>query len=575
MSTTEGLHSISILSDGNEIPATYGILDVTVNLEVNKIPQALIVVKDGSGPEQDFEISNEDLFKPGAIITISMGRNGENELVFEGLIIKQRIRCTSEGTLLEIDCRDKAITLTLHRNSNVFEEMSDADCISDLLSGTDVTAEIEGLDTTQKEIVQFNCSLWDFIISRAEANGAWVNTTSGKLSISEPFTNQSTLETYAFGANILEFDAEMDARNQKPKVIAKTWDYSSQEMIETESAEPNLPDQGNLSASELSDIFNWEDTEMIHSGKRITDENTNWANAALLKSRLNKFSGTCKVDGDNRLKPTELITLEGMGNRFNGDALITGVVHSFNAEMAWYTHIQFGLDKTTHLQKYDDVEEQKAAGLLPGVNGLQIGIVTNIHEDPDGEFRVKVKLPVVDEEAEGTWARLSSLDAHKGRGWVCYPEINDEVIVGFLNDDPRDAIVLGRLYSSSNEPHIEPDEENTQKGFLSKSEMILNFNDDTKTIEISTPNGNIITLDEEEGGVFITCENGNKIEMNSDGIALSSDQDITITASGDLTLEGNNVTLTANAQLKGEGSAGAEISSSANTEIKGSLVMIN
>ena len=40
-------------------------------------------------------------------------------------------------------------------------------------------------------------------------------------------------------------------------------------------------------------------------------------------------------------------------------------------------------------------------------------------------------------------------------------------------------------------------------------------------------------------------------------------------------MEGTNVNVKASAQLKAEGSAGAELSSSAVTEVKGSMVNIN
>ena len=69
--------------------------------------------------------------------------------------------------------------------------------------------------------------------------------------------------------------------------------------------------------------------------------------------------------------------------------------------------------------------------------------------DPDKEDRVQIQLPTVDAN-EGIWARVSSMDAGKGRGSFFRPEIHDEVVVGFLNGDPRHAIILGMLNSSAN-----------------------------------------------------------------------------------------------------------------------------
>jgi uncharacterized protein involved in type VI secretion and phage assembly len=80
------------------------------------------------------------------------------------------------------------------------------------------------------------------------------------------------------------------------------------------------------------------------------------------------------------------------------------------------------------------------------VQGLQFGLVTQIENDPDGEFRIQVRLPVIDLQSPGIWARVATLDAGQDRGTFFLPEIDDEVIVGFVNDDPRDAVVLGMLH---------------------------------------------------------------------------------------------------------------------------------
>ena len=63
--------------------------------------------------------------------------------------------------------------------------------------------------------------------------------------------------------------------------------------------------------------------------------------------------------------------------------------------------------------------------------------------------------------------------------------------------------------------------------------------------------------------------------MDSSGIIMESAGDIGIKATGDVSIEGMNVGITANAEFKAEGSAGAEVSTSAIAVLKGSLVQIN
>ena len=222
-----------------------------------------------------------------------------------------------------------------------------------------------------------------------------------------------------------------------------------------------------------------------------------------------------------------------------------------------------------------DINPLPASGLLSGICGLQIGIVSQLEDDPDGEDRILVQLPIINNEEQGIWCRVASLDAGDNRGAFFRPEVSDEVIVGFINEDPNDAVVLGMLNSSAKPAPIVASDDNHEKGFVTRSEMKLIFNDEKNSITIETPNGNKVVLDEDQGSIVVEDENSNVITLSSDGIVIESASDINLKATGDVNIEGTNISLKANAELKAEGSAGIEVSSSAIATLKGSLVQIN
>jgi Rhs element Vgr protein len=252
---------------------------------------------------------------------------------------------------------------------------------------------------------------------------------------------------------------------------------------------------------------------------------------------------------------------------------VSGIAHQFS-DNTWTTDIYVGLSPKWFSQSEEIIDTQ-AAGLLAGINGLQIGIVTDL-EDPDGEDRVKVRLPILNPNDEGIWSRVATLDAGENRGAFFRPEMNDEVVVGFLNDDPRDAIVLGMLNSSAKPAPITASNNNHEKGFVTRSEMKVIFNDDEVSTTIETPNGNKFVLSDNTGNILVEDENGNKIELSSAGILVESASDLTLKASGEIKVEsGVNMTLSAGAQFKAEGSAGAELSTGAVAVVQGSMVQIN
>lgn len=279
----------------------------------------------------------------------------------------------------------------------------------------------------------------------------------------------------------------------------------------------------------------------------------------------------------------DVVALDGMGARFNGNAIVTGVRHDFDLVKGWKTQLQFGgvgmLNDTLQSNGANNVANNvnvtPAAGLLPAVAGLQVGVVVS-NEDPDGEFRVRVKMPMVNPADEGAWARMACMDAGEDRGFIFRPEVGDEVVVGFFADDPRAAVVLGMLHSSAKPTPEEPSDDNHIKLFKSRSGMKVSFDDDAVSMTLETPEGNALILSDEDGGVTIKDQNGNQIVMSSDGIAVESAGEVTINASSDVNCEaGGALQIKAASEVKVEGSAGVEVSSSAVTKVKGSVLQLN
>lgn len=75
------------------------------------------------------------------------------------------------------------------------------------------------------------------------------------------------------------------------------------------------------------------------------------------------------------------------------------------------------------------------------------------------------------------WARLTNFNSSGDTGVFFIPVGGDEVIVGFLNDDPKFPIILGSHYSSSIQPvaGLPPTEENNLKAIVTKSGLQLVF----------------------------------------------------------------------------------------------------
>ncbi|HSK33147.1 MAG TPA: type VI secretion system tip protein VgrG [Propionicimonas sp.] len=571
--TTPDVCSVSLLIGGSEVSGEFNVLSVAVSNELNRIPSASVQLLDGEAAKQTFAASDTDHFVPGKEIEIRLGYRGETETVFTGIIVKHRVRIRPNGTSLSLDCRDKAVRMTSGLKSRYYTDTTDGDILDELLGQYSLDHDVATTKPSLKEVVQYDATDWDFLVCRAEANGHVVSVRDGKVAVGPPSTAAEPKVTAQFGATVLELDAEIDARWQVPGVKATAWNATDQELVEAEAAEPSVTASGNLSASDLSDVFGGEAHLLRHGGKLSEPELQAWADGHLLKDRLAKVRGRVRFQGFAGIASGDVLEVTGIGERFAGKQYVAGVRHAF-ADGNWTTDVAFGLSPESHAATYP-VTTRRAGGLLPAVNGLQIGIVTALESDPDGEDRIKVRLPLVSTSEEGVWARLATLDAGDGRGTYFRPEIDDEVIVGFLDSDPRFPVVLGQCHSSAKPAPETATDDNHLKGYVSRSKLKLTFDDDKKVVVLETPEGNKLTLSEDAKSVSLADQNGSSITLDDGGITLTSSKDITLKASGDLKVEGTNVEFKASASFKAEGQSGADLKSSGTLTVKGSLVQIN
>ena len=567
--------TLTVKSGGSVIDSTIEVNMVSVVKEFGRIPAAKLVVLDGDPASETFSVSNRDIFIPGKEIEILSGYHAHESSIFKGIVVKNSIKIRANGqSVLIVEARDKAFKMTLSRHSKYFYEAKDSQAWQELIEQYGLSTSIETTGITFQELVQFDATDWDFVVSRAELNGMLVNADAGKIEIKKPDVSASPLFDLTFGSTIRELDAEMDARLQTMAVEAKSWDPAAQETNSVEGNNPNIRLNGNLNPGTLAQAAGAEKIELRHTGNLTTPELQSWADAWWMRHQLAKIRGRVKFQGVATPVPGVLLNLTGVGDRFNGPVFVTGVKHTI-ADGDWETDVQFGLDPDWFLEKIPLQSSIYSGGRANTFSGLQIGIVTQLENDPSGENRILVRLPAIDPNGQGVWSRFAAPDAGNNRGVYFRPEIGDEVVVGFLNGDKHHPVVLGGLHSSSNPAPIAESDDNHEKGVVTRSEMKMIFNDEKSSFTLSTPAGKSFVLDDDAGLVELKDENGNKITMDSNGIVIESPAKIKIKATQDLELEGMNSSVKAQLQFKAEGSAGAEVSSNGAAVLRGSIVQIN
>lgn len=576
----------SVYCNGTKLNDNYALVSATVRLELNHIGKATLKFNAGNMDKQTFSESDDDLFKPGNMVRLDAGSVGKEETLFEGLITGLRIITGKDlRSYMVVECRDNAYPATQGRKNRIFERKADSDIIKEVLSAYG-NVQVDATPYKYPTQVQYYCSDWDFALSRADANGLFVFANGRSIQVKKPNVSASPVLTVTQGSDMISFDLELSAGDQFTQYDAISWSPKTQKAIKVSAAAPSLNKQGDLQPKNIATA-----DSLLLQTDAPTDEKAlkQWADSMALKAGLARYQGSCSFYGSANVVPGCIIELAGLGKRFNGNLFVGSVTHIIE-DNEWITEAGAGISPL-NITDETDVVAASASGFLPGLQGLHSAVVVRLDADPLREYRIQVELPWMDGKNKLLWARLSTMYATNGMGSFFLPEPGDEVMVGFMNQDPGHPVILGSFYGEKHKPPYEYESNNNMKAIVTREKMLIEFNEEKKIITIATPGKNKVEINDDGKYIKLTDQHKNEITMDKDGIALSSSKDMKLTAKGDITieagmkmngkaksdinLEGMNVKVQAKVGVSVKGNATAELSASGQTVVKGAMVMIN
>lgn len=566
------LTTVTIRSNGSEIPGTFALLSLEVSQVCGCIPYAHLIFQDGDPAKQSFDVAASDEFAPGAEIEIDLGYNREENLVFKGLATRLRVEAPLNGSSrLHVEVKHAAFRMHHARHSRVWTDVTDADALSDLAAGYGIGFDGSS-ETARPQLVQHQASDWDFSVLRGERIGQLLLGGPHGLRLFAPDSNAEPSVTLEYGRTLFSLDLELNAEAQAAEISVGAWSPADASIETAESAAGDVAGPGNLDGSALAEASGVK-PKPRQAGARDQAELDDWARAAMQRRRLSAVTGMVEVQGSSSLNVGDTVDLKGLGPRFDGPAFVSGLRHSISRG-DWRCFVQIGLDPAFHDERHD-ICAPPAAGLIPSISGLQIGIVDEVHDDPAGEDRVAVRLATETETSEPIWARPMSVGGGAERGLVMLPDPGSECLLGFLDSDPRDPVLIGGLHSSAAASPLPGADGNDLKGLVSRAGTRIVFDDSGPSLVIETEGDRTIALSDDDGTIVISDRAGNKMEFDDSGITLSSNSDITLDARGDVRIDGMNVNAAAKIGMEVKGNTSANLKSSGSTVVRGATVDIN
>ena len=224
-------------------------------------------------------------------------------------------------------------------------------------------------------------------------------------------------------------------------------------------------------------------------------------------------------------------------------------------------------------------------------SGLTLAKVTNI-KDEEKFNRVKC-LPIGSKDEEETdWCYVMTPMGGKECGMMFFPQVDDLVVLAYLDDDPHRPLVLGGYWNTEVTAPLSIQNGKVEDYVLKtpkKTEILLHDKDGEQAVTLTMPSGTVIQIDDKAQSINIKDKGGDNallmdlkggnvelkaktkltLSAGSTTITLESSGNLTEKADSKLTSQAANIETKATAKLAMQG-AQAELKASATLDLNGS-----
>lgn len=557
VSTAPRVQQIAIKVNGTDVPVK--LMDDLFEVEVETtlhLPSMFIL----RFYDDELEWVDSGPFAVGAPVQIDIQEVLTDTMkpVFKGEITAVEPEFTEGYTaMLTVRGYDRGHRLNRGSNTKVFVNVKDSDIVSQIGGAAGLSVQVDQTSQVHDHVFQDNQNDLAFLHFLASRNGYELLVDDKKLHFRKPKSSGEVELTW--GTTLRSFRPRMSLAKQVNEVIVKGWDpQQKKEIIGKAASSQTAPEinvggwGGAVAQSKFSAAKRYEVRRPVASQKEADD----LAQAILDQINMEFVQAEGVAFGDPDLAAGKKVMISKVGSRFSGKYTLTAVRHIYTKE-GYDTY--FAVEGTHPHQMADLMGGKTSEDHLWG--GVVPAIVTN-NNDEKKMGRVKVKFPWLDDQLESDWARIAAIGAGNGRGMLWIPEVNDEVLVAFEHGDFNHPYVIGNLWNG--------------KDKVPQDDAIQNGKVEIRTIK--TRDGHIIRMTDgsEKSIEIIDAENNTSIKFDTKEkkITIISKGDLSIDATGNVTLKGKNVTVEAETALTLKGSNG-KLETSGPLTVKGSIVNIN
>lgn len=471
-----------------------GIAWLRVQQQINDIPSAHMELRipheNRSGTDNTIQ-HEVNLLTLGVEVVITW----DNTPLFSGYLAQKKIQLKGKCWSVKVEARHVLQTLTFLPRNRIFRKKADRTILKGLFQQAGVKLTLKtmaSLESPHDQMIQFGLSDWQFIRSRLLSTNCWLlpDAASDRVVISsmaEPVTATQIFSPNSHDFQLYEINLNFDNRFTLDSLSLQGWDVATQQLAPKQKSlakafRPWKPTSERAQTS--STEKHYSKTFSYIPENSLKTLSSSWLNY----HQMSDVQGRIVISGTRNFRLGDSIRLSQFGVGLDGTAILSGVTQLFDGEQGWRSELVIGLAPS--------VLEP-----IPPVRSLHIGTVADFTVDPQHLDRIAVHLPALALPDSFVFARLSKPWASPASGFCFYPEPGDEVVVGFIESDPRYPVILGAMHNPKNPAPFPPHEKNNHKGIIMKKDgqtQALMIDTEKKTLSL-VAGDNTLSLNDEEG----------------------------------------------------------------------------
>jgi len=282
----------------------------------------------------------------GKKIEITLGEAVTAQKVFEGNVtgIEGRF-LQNRSPEINVLAEDRLQDLRMTRRTRCFEDVSDRDVFEQIASdhGLQTDIDIDG-PSQYRVLCQVNQSDLAFLRERARAIDAEMWITGTTLHAQARSRRSEGEIIFAYGQRLKEFSVLADLTSQCTRLTVSGWNVSAKQGMTHDTDETAIqPELGNeeLGGSELlRNALGERSQYVVHEVPHNDEETRYFAESAYRRNARRFVTGRAVLEGDGRLRVGLHVTLNGLGQMFNGQYYVTEVRHLFDISQGYRSVIE-------------------------------------------------------------------------------------------------------------------------------------------------------------------------------------------------------------------------------------------